>query len=125
MDIDWFYIASLIFFLIQKKRRDGLFTALLKTQTLSTDLPPTKRKLTSFPDSHRETLQNVTQKLEFTQGRGLGSTLLWIKNRKEWKYLAITIHKQFTSMLNGKKKKKSPDNTIHKEDTKNELSAIT
>lgn len=55
---------------------NGLFTALLKTQTLPRDLLPTKRKLTSFPDSHRETLQNVTQKLEFTQGRGLGSKLL-------------------------------------------------
>ena len=105
---------------------NGLFTALLKTQTLPRDLLPTKRKLTSFPDSHRETLQNVTQKLEFTQGRGLGSKLLWIKNRKEWKYLAITIHKQFTSMLNeNKQTNKPPDNTIHKEDTKNELSAIT
>lgn len=55
---------------------NGLFTALLKTQTLPRDLLPTKRKLTSFPDTHRETLQNVTQKLEFTQGRGIGSKLL-------------------------------------------------
>ena len=90
-----------------KKRMDGLFTALLKTHTFPRELLLTKRKVTSFPNSHRETPQNVTQKLEFTQGRGLGSKLLWIKNRNEWKYLAITIHKQFTNMLNGKKKKTS------------------
>lgn len=65
LNIEYFYIQSFTLSLIQTWGWMGLF-ATLKISDLTRGFLPTKRRLKSFSEGHRELSQNATQRLEYT-----------------------------------------------------------